>query len=381
MDQAHIQQLLNDGIQAVQRGDRVQGRQLLLQVVAADEASEPAWLWLSRTVDDPADQLVALENVLTLNPENPAARESAQALRERLGLALPPAVPPAPPPPQATAAPQSQAAPDDDLLDRDPDQCVYCGKITEAEASTCPFCHRSLLQAGFWEGNSAYRWLIVVIALALQAAIIQPGLALMLIVMRGGDVPAFVSGAPFLLLALRICLWVTAFLLVLVSQNRAPATGAAVSLIDSVALGVGFALGWMEGRAALISGALDFGLLALATSALVERSQARLRQRTVLDRNIYDHIEFHRRGSLYARQGKWALAALHFQRAMALGPRIAVYYKDLSAAQVRLGRYRQAAHTLQMGADMHPDDAEFSTRLGALNTLGEKPNPLRPRPQ
>src|SRR5512137_619274 len=112
MDQAHIQQLLNDGIQAVQRGDRSQGRQLLLQVVAADETSEPAWLWLSRVVDDPADQLVALENALTLNPANAAAREGAQALRERLGL-----IPPAPPLPPAEEPPA--ALPDDDVLDRD----------------------------------------------------------------------------------------------------------------------------------------------------------------------------------------------------------------------------------------------------------------------
>src|SRR5512136_1129527 len=125
MDQAYIQQLLNDGIQAVQRGDRAQGRQLLLQVVAADETSEPAWLWLSRAVDDPADQLVALENALTLNPANPAARASAGALRAQLGLAEP--APPAPPPLAAELPPpQPAAAPDDDLLDRDPDQCIYC---------------------------------------------------------------------------------------------------------------------------------------------------------------------------------------------------------------------------------------------------------------
>ena len=77
MDQTLIQQQLREGIQAVQRGDRARGRELLLSVVAADETSEPAWLWLSRVVDDPADQLVALENALTLNPANATAHRHA----------------------------------------------------------------------------------------------------------------------------------------------------------------------------------------------------------------------------------------------------------------------------------------------------------------
>jgi tetratricopeptide (TPR) repeat protein len=365
MDQAVIQQQLKEGIQAVQRGDRARGRELLLQVVAADETSEPAWLWLSRVVDDPADQLVALENALTLNPANTLARESAQALRAQLGLAEPSPPPPAPQPAEPPAR-QSAAAADDDWLDRDPDQCIYCGKITETEATACPFCRRSLLRAGFWEGNAAYWWLILISGIVLHFAIIQPGLVLMELVIKTGDVPAFVSGMPLFFMGMRVLLWLVTFFVIIASQNLAPGTAAAAGLLDWVIIGIGFALGWVTRNSALLYAGLDFGLLALATSTLVEKSQARVRQRTVLDRNVYGPVEFHRRGRRYAQQRKWALAALHFQRAMVLGPHFAIYYKDLSAAQARLSRYSQAKRTLRMGAEMHPDDAEFPARLAQL---------------
>jgi tetratricopeptide (TPR) repeat protein len=186
------------------------------------------------------------------------------------------------------------------------------------------------------------------------------------VVLTTGDVPAFVSGMPLLFMGVRVVLWLAAFFVIIVSQPLAPGAAAAVSLMDGAITGLGFALGWVATRPALIYAGLDFSLLALSTLALVEKAQARVRQHTVLDRNIYGHVESYRRGRLYARQGKWALAALHFQRAMVLGPRIAVYYKDLSAAQARLGRLPQAERTLRMGAEMRPDDAEFPALLQAL---------------
>ncbi|MFV9504908.1 MAG: hypothetical protein AB4911_10135 [Oscillochloridaceae bacterium umkhey_bin13] len=61
---------LYEGAMALTEGDKDRARDLLLQVVEADEANEVAWLWLSGAVDDPLDQRTALENVLALNPEN-----------------------------------------------------------------------------------------------------------------------------------------------------------------------------------------------------------------------------------------------------------------------------------------------------------------------
>jgi thioredoxin-like negative regulator of GroEL len=66
--------MLYEGALALQQGDKERARELLLQVVEADENAEEAWLWLSGAVDDPEDQRTALENVLALNPENRHAR-------------------------------------------------------------------------------------------------------------------------------------------------------------------------------------------------------------------------------------------------------------------------------------------------------------------
>src|ERR671922_73586 len=86
-DPAELRRLLREGIQAIQAGDRARGRDLLLRVVEADERVEPAWLWLSAARDDPAEQLVALENVLALNPRHPQALAGVRSLRQKLGFA------------------------------------------------------------------------------------------------------------------------------------------------------------------------------------------------------------------------------------------------------------------------------------------------------
>lgn len=65
--------LLYEGALALQQGNKERARELLLQVVEADERNEEAWLWLSGAVDDPEDQRTALENVLAINPQNPHA--------------------------------------------------------------------------------------------------------------------------------------------------------------------------------------------------------------------------------------------------------------------------------------------------------------------
>lgn len=68
-----LAQMLYDGVLALGRGDQARAQELLLAVVEQDEGNEAAWLWLSGAVDNAADQLVALENVLALNPANQAA--------------------------------------------------------------------------------------------------------------------------------------------------------------------------------------------------------------------------------------------------------------------------------------------------------------------
>jgi tetratricopeptide (TPR) repeat protein len=85
---SELEQRLAEGIAAAKIGERERACELLLQVVDADQNIEAAWLWLSRVVDDPRDELIALENVLTINPHNrEAQRELEQLKREHPDLA------------------------------------------------------------------------------------------------------------------------------------------------------------------------------------------------------------------------------------------------------------------------------------------------------
>jgi Tfp pilus assembly protein PilF len=80
-----IQEWLYDGVMALLQGDKDTARDLLLQVVEADERNEEAWLWLSGAVDDPEDQQVALENALDVNPNLEAARQGLEWLSRQKG--------------------------------------------------------------------------------------------------------------------------------------------------------------------------------------------------------------------------------------------------------------------------------------------------------
>src|SRR3954466_548337 len=82
---ASIESMLYDGAVAVREGRHADAQGLLLQVIERDEQNELAWLWLSGAMDDPADQQVALENVLAVNPDNQAAKSGLACLHAHHG--------------------------------------------------------------------------------------------------------------------------------------------------------------------------------------------------------------------------------------------------------------------------------------------------------
>jgi hypothetical protein len=81
----NIARLLYEGAVAVSEGRHADGQGLLLQVLEHDEQNELAWLWLSGAMEDAADQQVALENVLAINPHNQAARDGLAWLKTHYG--------------------------------------------------------------------------------------------------------------------------------------------------------------------------------------------------------------------------------------------------------------------------------------------------------
>ncbi len=74
---------LQAGVAAFKAGDKATARQHFLAVIEADEANEPAWLWLAGVMDDPAEVRICLENVLHLNPTNPQALKGLEWLQKQ----------------------------------------------------------------------------------------------------------------------------------------------------------------------------------------------------------------------------------------------------------------------------------------------------------
>ncbi len=103
--------LVRHGRDALKSGDRTRARQLLAQAAEYDRNNSDAWLWLSATTNDPAEQQQFLEWAVAANPANTAARRGLALLTGKLKQAdlAPPegalAEEPARPPYGPTAAP------------------------------------------------------------------------------------------------------------------------------------------------------------------------------------------------------------------------------------------------------------------------------------
>jgi hypothetical protein len=74
--------LLQQGIAALQAGDKAQARQLFSQAIRQNSDNEQAWLWLSGAVETTSDKLMCLNKVLTINPANEAAQLGMATLQK-----------------------------------------------------------------------------------------------------------------------------------------------------------------------------------------------------------------------------------------------------------------------------------------------------------
>ena len=81
-----VEETVQAGVAAAQRGQRDHARGLLTRAVQMDEKHVAAWLWLSSVVTNLEDRETALENVLTLDPGNEAARRTLEQVREQMAL-------------------------------------------------------------------------------------------------------------------------------------------------------------------------------------------------------------------------------------------------------------------------------------------------------
>jgi hypothetical protein len=72
--------LLKQGIAALNAGRKAEARRFLMQAVRQDKHNEMAWLWLSGAVDTDKERRICLENVLAINPGNEIAKRGLASL-------------------------------------------------------------------------------------------------------------------------------------------------------------------------------------------------------------------------------------------------------------------------------------------------------------
>jgi len=75
------QELIKTAEAAKRVGHTKEAHDILLRVVEEFENSQTAWLMLSELIDDPQDQIAALEHVLKLNPKNTRLRSRLTLLK------------------------------------------------------------------------------------------------------------------------------------------------------------------------------------------------------------------------------------------------------------------------------------------------------------
>lgn len=104
---------------AIRAGEKAHGKKLLLQAVEKDANHAEAWLWLSATTDDPAEQRQYLEWAIAADPGNAQARRGLALLTGQLKKEelLPEG---------ASVAPRQPSAPEAAELRRTFD-CPQCG--------------------------------------------------------------------------------------------------------------------------------------------------------------------------------------------------------------------------------------------------------------
>jgi hypothetical protein len=78
-----MQDLTQQGIDALKAGDRAAARRLLAAAVDRDQKDATAWLWLAAALNNDADRATCLRQVLRLDPENKAARRGLAEILER----------------------------------------------------------------------------------------------------------------------------------------------------------------------------------------------------------------------------------------------------------------------------------------------------------
>lgn len=133
MSTATEERLLSEGISAIKAGQRGRARELLTQVIGLNTQNEQAWLWMTSVLDTPAQRRECLLRVLSLNPNNDAARRGLAELDTL-----------APSPILEAARPAPKAAPKVAQATGNPVECPFCKAQTDDAMLDCTACGENI---------------------------------------------------------------------------------------------------------------------------------------------------------------------------------------------------------------------------------------------
>ncbi len=383
---------LRAAITAAKAGRREEARELLLALLEQDEENIQAWLWLSGVMDDPEEQAICLENVLTLDPQNQAARKAL----DRLRVAQPAAPAPSPEPfPAAAPVSEPAAAPEpalhfepEPLYDEpepvessDPGEfddeflCPYCAVPTRPEDRRCKACGQKLwVEVRRAQKRSVLLW--IAIGLQVFNVLVTGGMVFMAAWLAGLYLQemgteetqglawlVYLCAGPIFLYQLGVLIglyfrWKPVYYLYLVS--------AGFSLLSAVASFVSEG-GVIGGAVNIAIGLGMFGLIFQLEDQFLGEKRRMVLQ---VDRNATGNAGMlMKSGQRYAGQKMWAMATLHFRRAALRAPAEIGYRLALVLGYLSLKWYDQAEKALAEAERISPGHAEIDKLRAELTRL------------
>lgn len=419
--------LLKQGIQAARKGQRDTAQKLLLEVIAQDERNEAAWLWLSGVVDEDADRIICLENVLAINPDSGHARKGLEKLRQSTEITAQLTEPETAqqeetglidntyrierPPISAAAAvlyPERQileipwqdsadlqTIPTiayetktvyDDVWDKESDICAFCAHEVDFDENQCPSCKRKLVVSQFRYPNSGAD-LIVYFVMIIGTAQLYFVQALIDLIIREPLIVVVWHIFLFLVLlglsgavALRQFWAYTASIVILIliflTMVLDITTGLAATDLLAFQDGVAYFQAMADnGLITFISPVLEllgpFQMLAVLLALLFgffkagpDFERVEMKHLARIEKGLNDGSMFYIAGKKYAKEQMWASAVLHFQRAAAHEPNRPFYHLAIGKAYAQLG-FKDRAKDALSSAQRLTTDANLKTEIEA----------------
>ncbi len=404
MSTPEINNWLKAAIVALKAGETGQARAVLTQLLSVDERNEKAWLLLSRTVKIRAERQLCLENALSINPDSQLARkglkklgidpDADELLDEKTAVFFPPA------PPKTTVRrerePLSAAAailyperqrtnwewtdptPDpeinkigyaaktqyDDVWSQDIDICAFCATPVTAEDTQCPTCKNKLIINRFTypkpSRNLTIFWVLLlglaqinllqiiynIIFISNLIAVVWNGVLLLAFGVLATAVYFRQLWAFTITLYLLAAIFISSILQYLIPTELTASLLAAfdpsiVNFLSGITDGFGSFLKIFQLATASI--ALFYAFVRVTP----DFERTKMHRFAIIGKRLTYAADYHINAQRAAKEGLWATAVLHWQRAAATEPNQIKYQRHLANAYAQLRFYTRAVDILQ----------------------------------